>query len=145
MTSEPVCPIDYPRLNVRDLEGLATCPRVYVGSVIWWTQLARQLDDLREELICANVREFSRRFVAEAPELSDLGEQVPNLAVDVELGIVRVRSRVRESCGIPGEAAEVRAQVKAILHRMNLFNYLCEDLGHILSRRMPTSPISMHR
>lgn len=128
--------IDYPVVDVTPLEDLTKGPKDYVGSAGWWTQLAKCLDAVREELIFCNVRDFSRRFASVAPELAELADQIPERAVVAELEIVRVRSRVRESLGNRDDVKVIQEEVKFVVHRLNLFNYLAQDLQNIIHQRL---------
>ena len=125
---------NHPIVDVDVVDELIKCPPDYCGSAIWWTRLAQSLDDLRDQLITCNVRDFSRKFVEVAPELSDLAEQIPERAVDAELEIVRVRSHVREALGKSDALESIKVEVKSVVHRIKLFNYLSEDLGNIIQR-----------
>lgn len=115
-------------ISSKEIHELSMCSHEYVQQAIWWVRLARALDCLAEELVIANLRELGRELAKRAPHLSDQALGLESMG-DEALGAVdAARMHVTAFAGESEHAQQVRDTVKWVGKRIQLINYLVEDL-----------------
>lgn len=112
----------------QEIHELSMCSHEYVQQAIWWVRLARALDSLAEELVIANLHDLGRELAKRAPHLSDQALGLESMG-DEALGAVdAARMHVTAFAGESKHAQQVRETVKWVGKRIQLINYLVEDL-----------------
>lgn len=114
-----------------DIRDLAMCPHEYMHQAIWWTRLAAALDCLAEAVIESRLRELARRFSECLPHLSDQALALVEMESDALQAIESARMLVTRLAGRGEEARSMRETVKWVHKRIQLINYLVEDLDRI--------------
>jgi len=126
-------------ISSREIHELAMCSHAYVRKAIWWVRLAQALDLLAEALITADLRTLGRDLAARSPHLSDQALSLEGMG-DEALGCIdAARMHVATFAGQDEEALQVRDTVKWVCHRVQLINYLVDDL-HRLDQQVARAP-----
>ncbi len=118
-------------IPAEDIRALAMCPHEYMQQAIWWTRLAAALDTLAEAVVESRLRDLARHFSAHLPHLSDQALALEEMGCDALQAIESARKLVTRLAGRREEARSVRETVKWVHKRIQLINYLVEDLDRI--------------
>ncbi|MDP2014362.1 MAG: hypothetical protein Q8L05_09070 [Actinomycetota bacterium] len=118
-------------IPTEDIRALAMSPHEYTQQAIWWTRLAAALDSLAEAVIESRLRELARYFSEHVPYLSDQALALEEMESEALQAIGSARMLVTRLAGRREEARSVRETVKWVHKRIQLINYLVEDLDRI--------------
>ena len=125
-------------IDSREIHELAMSSHTYLQQAIWWVRLGRALDVLAEEILCSNLAVIGRDLAARNPHMRDQAKALDAMGQDALEAIDAARMHVRMFAGECAQATHVRDSVKWVCKRVQLMNYLVEDLT--LAQGHPTSP-----
>ncbi|MDD2819280.1 MAG: hypothetical protein PHN51_10880 [Candidatus Nanopelagicales bacterium] len=116
-------------IATQEICELAMCPHAYLKQAIWWTRLAAALDLLAEEVLTANLKIVGSQMAADMPHLADQALSLDAMGSEALDAIQSTRETVTRLAGESHEAMWVRDSVKWVLKRIQLINFLVEDLA----------------
>jgi len=122
-------------IDSREIHELAMSSHAYLQQAIWWVRLARALDVLAEEILCSNLAVLGRDLASRNPHAHDQAEALEAMGQEALEAIDAARMHVRMFAGQCAQAAHVRDSVKWVCKRVQLMNYLVEDLTLAQSRQ----------
>jgi len=114
-------------IDSREIHELAMSSHTYLQQAIWWVRLGKALDVLAEEILCSNLAAIGRDLAERNPHVRD-AKALDAMGQDALEAIDAARMHVRMFAGECAQAAHVRDSVKWVCKRVQLMNYLVEDL-----------------
>ncbi len=116
-------------INASEIHELAMSSHSYIQQAIWWVRLAKALDVLAEEIICANISRLSKDLAGHRPEMREDAAALDEMGDEALRAIDATRKHVSLLAGESSAAAQVRDSVKWVWKRVQLMNCLFEDLS----------------
>jgi len=121
-------------VDASEIHELAMSSHSYIQQAIWWVRLAKALDQLAEEIVCANLTRLAHEFARHQPAISEDARALDEMGDEALRAIDATRKHVSLLAGESAAAAQVRDSVKWVWKRVQLMNCLFEDLSLIEGR-----------
>ncbi|MDO9485742.1 MAG: hypothetical protein Q7K25_06745 [Actinomycetota bacterium] len=115
-------------IDSREIYELSMCSHEYLQKAIWWVRLAKALDVLAEEILCSNLADLGRDLGERNPWVREQATALDAMGDQALEAIDATRKHVAMFAGECAQAAHVRDSVKWVCKRVQLMNYLVEDL-----------------
>lgn len=120
-------------IDSREIHELAMSSHTYLQQAIWWVRLGRALDVLSEEIVCSNLAAIGHELATRNPHVCDQANALDAMGKEALEAINAARAHVRMFAGDCAQATHVRDSVRWVCKRVQLMNYLVEDLAQALS------------
>jgi len=116
-------------IDSREIRELAMSSHTYLQQAIWWVRLGRALDVLSEEIAFANLAALGHELATRNPHVRDQAKALEAMGLEALDAIDAARAHVRMFAGECAQATHVRDSVRWVCKRVQLMNYLVEDLS----------------